>query len=734
MSLVSELKRRNVFGVAAAYLVVGWLLTEVLTTILPTLGAPSWVADAVILMFALGFVPTVVLSWTYQITPHGIKRDKHSDCGEPGQLVSARKGDYLTIAAIVLTVVFVAFFSASRGPEGSAPEAVDVAENSVAVLPFVNMSNDEDNEYFSDGLTETLLHMLVQVPDLKVAARTSSFAFKGKNMDIREIAEALQVAHVLEGSVQQAGNRVRITVQLIRAEDGFHVWSETYDRTNEDIFAIQDEIAVKVGSSLSASLLGTTQGTTLASIETTNPDAYDMYLQALKEGASNSYGGLQAEEELLKGSLSIDPDFLDAKQELASNYLHQFETGLMGGDEAFALVLALTEQVLAVQPDDASSQALQLFAQASPHTRESTPEAIFDTASRLETIIAGNPSEYLPRLLLSRLLRGLRQFDKALKLQQEALQRDPYNARILYEIGTLHAQLGQYDKARGSLEKSLEIEPSQPNAYMNLGAVALKSGDGVEYLRQFLNALRVDPRDHEIPGAIAAFLYQLGLTEEADYFRDRVLAIAPTSEAAYRTELLRAISVDDEEAAIAAARRAIEDDIDERQFAYGGAVQYLLRTAARNGTVEAETAYLEQHAPGILDVDATGIPNKYRLAQLVAFDALYTTMSRQELGERFEKIQEIMGSFGMDVVFDPRIEVDVLTMSGDVERAITIALSDVFTMPVTDNLDWKNKYAQAHFVEFVADPRVQAAMQRWEDDETVLRNRVAAFLADLSSA
>ena len=282
MSLFTELQRRNVLRVAAAYLVVGWLLTEVLTTILPTLGAPGWVAKAVILSFAFGFIPAVVLSWVYELTPEGIRKEADINRDGPGR-VAVGKLDYITIVGVVLAVVFIAFFSASQSPEDSDTAAMTISNESVAVLPFVNMSNDKDNEYFSDGLTETLLHMLAQIPGLKVAARTSSFAFKGRNMDIREIADALQVAHILEGSVQQSGNRVRITAQLIRASDGYHVWSESFDRNSDDIFGIQDEIASKVGSALSASLLGTGEETAVAGIGTENPDAYDLYLQALKQ-------------------------------------------------------------------------------------------------------------------------------------------------------------------------------------------------------------------------------------------------------------------------------------------------------------------------------------------------------------------------------------------------------------------------------------------------------------------
>ena len=230
MSFVAELRRRNVFRVAAAYLVVGWLLTEVLTTILPTLGSPEWIARAVILIFAFGFIPTVIFSWFFEVTPDGIKRDHEVDHGDPENAAARKKIDHAVVASIIALIVLVGLFSAQRITDDGDASPIEVSTASGAVLPFVNMSNDTDNEYFSDGLTETLLHMLAQIPDLKVAARTSSFAFKGRNMSIRDIAAALDVAHVLEGSVQRAGDDVRITAQLIRASDGFHVWSENYDR------------------------------------------------------------------------------------------------------------------------------------------------------------------------------------------------------------------------------------------------------------------------------------------------------------------------------------------------------------------------------------------------------------------------------------------------------------------------------------------------------------------------
>ena len=734
MSLITELKRRNVLRVAAAYLVVGWLLTEVLTTILPTFGAPDWAAKGVILLFAFGFIPTVILSWVDELTPDGIKKESDVDRDDANHSASVGKLDYVTIAGVVLAIVFIAFFSASQSPEDSDIPAVAISDESVAVLPFVNMSNDQDNEYFSDGLTETLLHMLAQIPGLKVAARTSSFAFKGQNMDIREIADALQVAHVLEGSVQQSGSRIRITAQLIRASDGYHVWSESFDRESDDIFGIQDEIASRVGTALSASLLGIDAETLVAGIGTENPDAYDLYLQALKQRETFSYGGLEAAEGLLKGALIIDPNFLDAKTELASNYLHQFETGLKAQDDTAASVLAITDQVLAVDPDSVRALATRMFVQALPGTTASSVVTIPDAIANLKVLVAENPREYQVRTLLSDLLQATRHTEEALQLQQDALELDPYNARIHYEIGTLYQQLEQPDEARAALLKSLEIEPSQPNAYLTLAGISMELGDGVGYLKQSLRGMDVDSQDHEIPGFIALFLYRLGLVEEADDFRERVMAIAPTSGIAYRINLERAISLGDTEASVAAARRAIEDDIEDRLFAYGSAVQHLLRVAAQNGTVEAETAYLNQHAPGILDIDADEIPGRFLNAQRVAFDAWYTTLDRAELDRRIVRIQEIASSYGVDLSENPGVQLTVMALQDDVDGAVELALTDVLSRSVLTNLGWRSRFSQAQFEGFVADPRVQAALQKWEAEEEAVRDQVRRFLLDLISA
>lgn len=733
MHLAHELKRRNVFQVAATYLVVGWLLTEVLSATLPALGAPQWTVRAVILAFAFGFVPTVVVSWFYEMAPEGILRDHDAgeDAAAPRQPI--RKRDYVAVTGVFIAVIAGALVTALHTTGSQAPPAVTADAASVAVLPFDNLSNDDDNEYFSDGLTETLLHMLSQIPNLKVAGRTSSFAFRKQNKSIREIAAALGVANVLEGSVQRSGDRVRVTAQLVRASDGFQLWSESFDRKLDDIFRIQDEIAEKVGFALSQSLLGDAGAPRLTGVDTESSDAYDLYLMARKERVTYSFGGLKAAEDLLKGALLIDPDFLDAKTELATIYLHELDTGLMDKREGYPEIIAITDQVLAANPGDAVAQATRLFAQASMQADAGDHTSMRGAAVELQRLLDEAPDELQVRILLVRALQRTQQFEDALPVLEAALSRDRFNPLIHFELGTTYMGLERWDDAQAALQKSLDIEPAQPNAYTSLALISLRHGDGVDFVHRFLQAIKADPRDQELPGILAAFLYQLGLVDEADDFRARVMAIAPRSPIAYRLELLRALAVGDEDTALASARHAIADDVDDRMFSFSAAVQEVLRDATRRGTVPQATDYLQSVAPGLLDVDAAQASPKYRRVQQIAFDAWFATLPKEEVLRRLDRVIRNSDAAGLDPAQDPFMAVGILAMRGEVKAAVDVALKRLFSQSVAANLGWQRKLAESEYAEVVDDPQIQAAMQRWQDEETALRGRVQDYLADVQA-
>jgi tetratricopeptide (TPR) repeat protein len=576
--------------------------------------------------------------------------------------------------------------------------------------------------------------MLAQIPDLKVAARTSSFAFKNQNKSIQEIAAALEVAHVLEGSVQHAGDQIRVTAQLIRASDGFHIWSKNFDREFTDVFAIQDEIATQVGSALSASLLGTDSDTQLAGITTNDYDAYELYLQARKERATYSYVGLLATEELLKGALLIDPDFIEAKSELANSYIQQTETGLMDEDEANAEIIAITDQVLAVNPDDPVARATSLYAKAMTLRAMGDEAAIADLAAELLTIVNSSPTSYEPRLLLVRAYTILQQNEKCLPLLEGALSLDKFNPMLYYELGMANIRLERWDEAKAALEKSLELEPMQPNAYTYLGMIAMQSRDYATVVKQQLNAISVDPQDHELPAILASFLYKVGLIDIADDFRNRVLALAPTSPMAYQVELARARAMGDLDGSIEAARRAIEDDIEDRHSSFGDALQYLVRSSIKMDRVEEELAWIEELHPGIFDIESKTVSHKLRGVQATAFDGWVQILPREEVTRRLELLLSYAKTVGIEPTKSAASHLGILTIRGEIEEAIEVALKDFFSQPVALFPYWRDMLLQPHYAEIVADPRVQEAMRRWEEEEKELRASVESYFVDLQAA
>jgi serine/threonine-protein kinase len=336
MPLITELKRRNVFKVATLYIVASWLLLQVADVLFEQLSLPGWTFRFVFGLLLIGFPLVLLFSWIFEITPEGIRRESEIDedasiTRHTGQRINKAIVTLLVLA--ILTVVADRLIpekaqapdqSADPGGDVSAPSgqtaaaanegAATASDKSIAVLPFVNMSGDADNEYFSDGLTEELLNSLARIDDLKVAGRTSSFAFKGQNQDLREIARQLDVANLLEGSVRKAGNRVRITAQLVKASDGYHLWSDTFDRELDDIFQIQEEIAEMVADALQSTLLGTAHGP-LVQAATDKPEAWEAYLRGrylFRLAPDDEETRRRAEAEFIH-ALNIDPHFTLAR-------------------------------------------------------------------------------------------------------------------------------------------------------------------------------------------------------------------------------------------------------------------------------------------------------------------------------------------------------------------------------------------------------------------------------------
>jgi TolB-like protein len=337
MSLFAELRRRNVFRVGVAYAAIGWLLIQVADVVFPLFGAPDWVLNILVVVLLLGLPAAVVFAWVFELTPEGVKREKDVDRAASITRSTGRRLDRVIIVVLIIALGYFIWERQTRiePMEPAAQPSVETdtpveepapGKRSIAVLPFVSMSADPENEYFADGLSEELLNQFAQIPDLQVPGRTSSFSFKGKNEDLREIGATLDVAHVLEGSVRRQGDRVRVTAQLIRVDDGFHLWSNTYDRTMDDVFAIQDDIASNVATALKI-VLDEESWQRMQHAGVRNVDAF-IEFQKGRELFDLAHGDSELMETLEKGLVHFDraielfPEFAAAYWAKSDYYAH----------------------------------------------------------------------------------------------------------------------------------------------------------------------------------------------------------------------------------------------------------------------------------------------------------------------------------------------------------------------------------------------------------------------------
>jgi TolB-like protein len=440
MSFFEELKRRNVIRVGIAYAVASWLLLQ-LTEVLIELLELSPVAGKYIFLFlVIGFVPALIFAWAFEMTPEGLKREKDVDRSESIAPQTGRKLDRTIIVVLLLALVWFAFdkFKPEKR-SGSITQSEQVAGNlqpkviepdpfsepSIAVLPFTDMSQDKDQEYFSDGIAEELLNLLVRVDGLKVASRTSSFSYKGDALSIADIAEELKVDHILEGSVRKAGNRVRITAQLIDTKTDRHLWSDTYDRELEDIFGIQDEIANAIVDALRAELgISGTGKAVSVTAATDNLDAYQLYLQARALFLARAQ--LDTAVSLFEQAVALDPDFARAWADLAANYSVMESWRFLDRDYND---LALS----------AAQKALDLDASLS------TPWAV-------RAQVAGTHNDRLA----------------AMGFLDRAIEMDPENTTHYLWRGIEYSTLGFQDESVADLERCLELDPAYENCRRHL--------------------------------------------------------------------------------------------------------------------------------------------------------------------------------------------------------------------------------------------------------------------------
>jgi TolB-like protein/Tfp pilus assembly protein PilF len=484
MSLYHELKRRNVFRVAIAYLALAWLVTEVAGTVFPAFGIPDWGVRFFVIAFALGFVPALIISWVYEITPEGLKREKDVVRDASISRLTAKRLDGFTIGLIVVALAFILadrLWLSSRLAEQPAAPAEVVTEfvqtpepepaepqyppNSIAVLPFVNMSDDPGNEYFSDGISEELLNLLAKIPELRVISRSSAFSFKGKDFDMPTIAAQLNVAHVLEGSVRKAGNQVRITAQLIEASTDTHLWSETYDRTLDDIFSIQDEIAEAVVDVLKLTLLGDAP-----KAKPTDPEAYALYLQAVHVGTRATNVALEQSDVLLKQVLALDPNYARAWRLLARNYAVQAENRSLPREEGLALASEAITQALAIDPNLAEAHSwFGMF--VAEHDGD-----LAEAAQQLRRGLSLEPKNPIVLSHSAGFLRILGRLDETIAIEEYVTAHDPLNPFVRWNLSWNYLLAGRPDEAIATARTLQRLYPGRRYVQSLLGLALLHMG------------------------------------------------------------------------------------------------------------------------------------------------------------------------------------------------------------------------------------------------------------------
>ena len=475
-SIWGELKRRNVVRVAIAYVFVAWLLLQVSDTLVPALHLPEWIHSAVALLLILGFPISLLFAWAFELTPDGIKKEAEVERDTSITRSTGRKLDYTIMAVLACAVLFFVYdkfgttpASESAGVQGSEETSL-VA--SIAVLPFVNMSGDADNEYFSDGLSEELLNLLAKIPEMRVAARTSSFSFKDRpEIKVAEIARELNVAHVLEGSVRRSGDQIRITAQLIDAETGFHLWSETYDRELENIFATQDEIAANVTDALKVTLLGS-----VPNVRETDPRAYELFLEGQYVGHRSDLDALRRSIDLYEQALAIDPLYAPAWAELANNYFWFASYGGMPVEEGRSKAYAAVDAALKIDPRNAKA----IFTRGTIKT--SFDFQIVDGRrdyARAVELAPGN-SDILHGVGIGLYISG--RYEDALLQINAVLELDPLQPRLVNFKGQTMWSLGRYDDALEAFNKVLKMSPEYPGGHRRIAGVLLRKGEYQEGL------------------------------------------------------------------------------------------------------------------------------------------------------------------------------------------------------------------------------------------------------------
>ncbi len=681
-ALFSELKRRNVFRVGIAYGITSWVLLQFTDVISPILDMPEWVPKLVFLLLAIGFVPALILAWAFELTTEGIKKEKDVDRSKLTTAKTGRKLDFAIIGVLAVGVVLLLVDKFNQSPES--PALVET-ELSIAVLPFVNMSADPKQDFFSDGITEEILNALAAVRQLKVAGRTSSFAFKGQNEDLRRIGDTLGVGHILEGSVRRSGSKVRIAAQLIQVDNGFHVWSDTYDRELTDIFAIQDEIAAAIIGQLKATLL--VDGHQAIVSQRTTPEAYESYLLARQRMYDRSQASLEDAQRLLDEAIDLDPDYAPAyaQRGIVVMLLSDENYGAIPDEEAHRQGKRFLDLALEIDPESAEGLAgLGLYYL---HQVGASEQAI-DALTRSLSI---NPNQLDASLWLATALDNSGDVAGNLVVLEQLTERDPLFRPAFMNTVFIFDAHGMPEKAQALIERVRHFDPNDRALAQAEAAHFYFRGDIVQGMRMAEKALSLAPN-----AVMANIILSGGLQQTHQLER-----LAKTRSGPLVADALDALG-----------RR---DDAFEQAFAEAsrGRIGDLFGLYNRAERSDELVAYLEQRWPSLDALAADYAPDSfgYRLMLSVALaysrtadgDRFTDALNRYELA--IEEVRD-QGADNRFLDFETAI---YYALIGDKEKALelleTVSQKGIFTiLPLGE---WAPEFASIK-----SDPRFMAVENR----------------------
>jgi TolB-like protein len=719
LSLIQELKRRNVFKVGAAYVVLTWLIAQVTDVFLESFGTPEWVIKTVLLLLVIGFPLALFFAWAFEMTPEGIKKEKDVDRSQSITTETGRKLDFTIIAILLLALGYFSFDkivqnqtrdaeiaqAAAEAEAAAVQAAARPVEKSIAVLPFVNMSDDASNEYFSDGISEEILNSLAKIKQLKVAGRTSSFAFKGKSQDLRQIGEALGVEHILEGSVRKAGTRIRITAQLIQVDDGFHLWSETYDRELTDVFAIQDEIAAAILEQLKAQLIGKDATPVMAT--RTNTEAYELYLLAKQRMYQRTGPTIEAAAELLNRAIALDPEYAPAyaQRGIATLLLSEGQGayGDIPAEQASAQGKLYLDKALQLDTTLAEGWAgLGLYHYGA------TPPRADQAIEALNKALALNPNLINASNWLHNTLMQEGKPAEAHDIVMGMIDRDP-----LYRPGIRNAinnfiNFGQQEQAWAYLDRIRLLIPNDATIQSSEAALYLSLGQLAQGLSLVESAVELQPSN-----SVARLTLSFGMMDSHQYER-----LAEHGEA-WLPIFAMTILGRTEEAAILAYQRAEKEADVSTLFAF-------LNIAGRSGEV---IDYLESRWPDLAAL-RQDFPPYGAFGDFLMLDVALA-YSRGGNQERFDDamqrvlvVHEELKTQGVNNSNFLMNEASRLALAGELDSSLdfldrAIALGEITTLrmtigrPALEPLEGDPRYEaiQARMVEHLNDEREKLGLE-----------------------